>query len=114
MDKPTYRLYLYKSPFGAMTIRPDVKHPNVWGLMHETFSRSSKGEIVVNSVLLDLGWDSPEKAAEAVRTRQTGWRLWDSLPFVVHPATLDDWLEIETTGTTQSHRSTPTSLPRLA
>ncbi|MBN3811682.1 hypothetical protein [Paraburkholderia sp. Ac-20347] len=104
MEKPTYRLYLYKSPFGAMTIRPDIERPDVWGLVHETFSRSSNGEVIVQPVLLDLGWSSAEKAAEAVRSQQTGWRLWDSLPFVVHPATLEDWIEIETDGTTQSHR----------
>ncbi|RKE35255.1 hypothetical protein B0G76_1316 [Paraburkholderia sp. BL23I1N1] len=104
MEANTYFFYLYKSPFGAMTIRPDVDGRPAWFLTYETFSRASSGEIIVQPVVLDLGWRTAEKAAEAVRSQTTGWKLWDSLPYVIHPAALDDWTQIETTGTTQPHR----------
>jgi hypothetical protein len=103
MDEKPQQLYLYRSPFGTMTIRPDVDRPDVWFLVYEALSYASNGERTVQVTMIRPGWNSPEAAAEAVRSQRTGWRLWDSLPFVVFPATLEDWTLIGSTGTTVSH-----------
>ncbi|WP_321895998.1 hypothetical protein [Paraburkholderia heleia] len=92
-------IYLYRSPFGAMTIRPNLDRPNAWALVFEAATFASNGERTVQLTVLPYGWTSPEAAAEAVRTQQTGWRLWDTLPFVVFPASLEDWTQLDSYGT---------------
>jgi hypothetical protein len=100
VEKKPLQVYLYRSPFGTMTIRPDVNRPDIWFLVYEALSYASNGERTVQVTMVRPGWSTAEAAAEAVRAQRTGWRLWDSLPFVAYPATLEDWTLVDSSGTT--------------
>jgi hypothetical protein len=72
------KIYKYYSPFGMLNIRETAFEHRPWLLF-------------IDSKIISK-WPTADAAAEAVRTQRTGLELWDSLPPVSHPTTLDDWL----------------------
>lgn len=96
--KPT--LYLYRSPFGMLTIRKDLDREASWLFVFETQDLASNGEVVVQVMTVPHRWTSAEAVAEAVHAQLTGWDLWDTLPPVVFPATLEDWMPMDPSGVT--------------
>lgn len=97
-EKPI--LYLYRSPFGAMTIRKDLDREDSWIFVFETQSLASNGQVVVQVMTVPHDWPTAEAVADAVHAQLTGWELWDMLPPVVFPASLEDWTAVDPAGTT--------------
>lgn len=89
------KIYVYQSPFGLISIRPDADRPNRWYFVYEEFKRTASGELLSSKSMLDRTWQTPESAADAVRTQTTCWNFWDALPRVVFPASLDDWAQVD-------------------
>ena len=101
MEEPNNAiLYVYRSPFGTMSIRPDLDRSDSWLFIFEEHSLASNGDPLVHVMTTARRWKSAEAAAEAVLAQTTGWDFWDALPGVVFPASLDDWLPVQGSGTT--------------
>ncbi|CAG9194062.1 conserved hypothetical protein [Paraburkholderia caribensis] len=107
MNDAALYVYVYRSPFGTMTIRPDIRRPEDWLLIFEARELASNGRIVKRLTVVPKRWESAGAVADAVLLQRTGWDLWDSLPPVVFPASLADWTIVESPGAT----STPPAAP---
>lgn len=97
-DAPKSPVYIYRSPFGALTIRRALTDASAWFLTYETRARASNGEMVVTVNGLTEGWSTPEAVADRVLRQQSGWEFWDTLPEVCFPASLDDWQAVDPYG----------------
>ncbi|WP_175777493.1 hypothetical protein [Burkholderia anthina] len=84
-------IYVYRSPFGMLSIRRAAGDRAAWFLVYEARVLASNGELLIEQHGINPGWDSAEAAAQAVLEQQTGWPLWDALPTICFPACLDDW-----------------------
>ena len=91
-------IYVYRSPFGTLSIRAQENRRAAWFLFYETFAAKNILNPTVSVRSLTLGWRTPELAAEAVYMQETGWKFWDQLPFVVFPRALEDWTEVPAHG----------------
>ncbi|KWO62586.1 hypothetical protein [Burkholderia territorii] len=91
-DKDRARIYLYRSPIGLVSIRQNIGAQGNWLLCFETFRHSTTGELLSSTQPVSL-WPTAEDAARAVFQRDTRFQLWDQLPLVVFPASLEDWQE---------------------
>jgi hypothetical protein len=101
MSDPTRTpIYVYRSPFGTMTIRRALTEGPAWFLTYEVRSSASNGETLVETHGLSEGWTTPEKVAELVAQQRSGWIFWDSLPPVCFPASLDDWAKVDSYSST--------------
>jgi hypothetical protein len=74
---PVLVTYHYISPIGTFWVKPLLTRPSRFLLGVDETSLGA--------------YDSPHAAAEAVFTRATGWRSWDSLPSIPAPASISDW-----------------------
>ncbi|NTZ82231.1 hypothetical protein FCJ61_04155 [Burkholderia metallica] len=101
-DKATSpSIYVYRSPFGMLSIRRAAGDRPAWFLVYEARMRASNGELLIEQHGINPGWDSAEAAAQAVLEQQTGWPLWDALPPICFPACLDDWTPADSHGYVQ-------------
>ncbi|MGN6589340.1 MAG: hypothetical protein ACTHKE_03510 [Sphingomicrobium sp.] len=88
-------IYVYRSPFGTMTIRRALTEQPAWFLTYEIRTSASNGEQLVETHGLNEGWPTAEKVAELVLQQRSGWAFWDSLPPICFPASLDDWTKVD-------------------
>ena len=85
----TVSIYGYYSSLGLLNIRRDKDRADAWYLFMDS-------NCVSDPITGDaLAWPTAEAAADAVAARKTGFAVWDSLPYVVYPVTLDDWRELK-------------------
>ncbi|OJA74501.1 hypothetical protein BGV72_24415 [Burkholderia ubonensis] len=89
------KIYVYQSPFGQLSIRPDSDQPDTWYFVYEDFTHGSNGELLSSKCMIERSWQTAESCAESVRTQSTGWHFWDTLPFVVFPTSLEDWIPVD-------------------
>ena len=69
--------YIFRSKSGTFTILPDDQNPGMYQLC--------MGGMWLGS------YDTPEKAAESLPCRQTGWFDWDRCEGAQCPQSLDEW-----------------------
>lgn len=82
-------IYGYYSPYGLFTIRQLVDDGR-WLLFLDN-KVNSYGPNTVRP------WPTAEAAADAVAQQQTGFDIWDLLPPVQYPTSLDDWIQLPAT-----------------
>ncbi len=90
--------YLYQSPIGKIRIRRNAASNGSWLLCFDKYEFAPDGLRLLHSEPASI-WPTPEAAAAAVLNQETRFRLWDTLPFVVFPKSLQDWQEEELYGT---------------
>ncbi|QCP50184.1 hypothetical protein FAZ95_13940 [Trinickia violacea] len=93
-------IYIYRSPFGLLSIRGIVEASPRWLFVYEAPQLASNGEMLLQPKVIKESYPSPEAVAEAVFQQRIGWPLWDELPYVSFPASLEDWTAVEASGTT--------------
>lgn len=70
-------IYIFRSSAGTFTIMPDDQDPDMY-------------QLCIGGMWLG-SYETPEKAAESIPCRQTGWSDWDRQEGRECPLTLEGW-----------------------